>query len=424
MKRSYGIVVLIFFIFFVISFFTNILDPLTPEAIRGFQLSLTMAAFLPFSFFIAYGVISVPSGILLEKYKEKPVMVAAFTLACIGSLLFASVPGYSVWLGSLFLLGLGMAMLQVAINPLLRVSGGEEHFAFFSVFAQLVFSSASFVSPHVYSYLVKNLKGYTGGGNVLIDTLSKVVPKDLPWVSLYWVFAGVSLLTIAIIVLTRLPKVELTDEEKVGSWATHIELLKNPTVLLYFIGVFCYVGSEQGVAIWISKFLSTYHSFAPETVGAGAVGGFWLSMTGGCLLGLFLLKIFDSRRILVWFAGLAMVTVAAALFGPAAVSLRAFPLIGFFFSVMWSILFSLSLNSMDKNHGAFSGILCTGVIGGAIVPLIIGKLGDLFGLRAGMLFLYLTLGYIFSIGIWAKPLITNKTFGSSEPVASSGSKRC
>ncbi|MBN2245529.1 MAG: MFS transporter, partial [Candidatus Aminicenantes bacterium] len=77
--------------------------------------------------------------------------------------------------------------------------------------------------------------------------------------------------------------------------------------------------------------------------------------------------------------------------------------------VMWSIIFSLALNSVDKHHGSFSGILCTGIIGGALVPLIIGWLGDRFGLRIGMLFLYFTFGYILSIGIWARPLITNAT---------------
>jgi fucose permease len=76
---------------------------------------------------------------------------------------------------------------------------------------------------------------------------------------------------------------------------------------------------------------------------------------------------------------------------------------------MWSVIFSLALNSVKKHHGSFSGILCTAIIGGAVVPLVIGWLGDLFGLRFGMIFLYVTLGYILSIGFWSKPLITNVT---------------
>lgn len=105
-----------------------------------------------------------------------------------------------------------------------------------------------------------------------------------------------------------------------------------------------------------------------------------------------------------------MISLTFALFGPGKVALVAFPMVGFFASVMWSVIFSLALNSVAKHHGSFSGILCTGIIGGAIVPLIIGWLGDFFGLRFGMSFLYLILGYILSIGFWSKPLITNVTF--------------
>jgi fucose permease len=84
---------------------------------------------------------------------------------------------------------------------------------------------------------------------------------------------------------------------------------------------------------------------------------------------------------------------------------------------MWATIFALALNSVDRHHGSFSGILCTGIIGGAVMPWIVGKLGDSFGLRSGMLVVFLTLAYIISIGFWAKPLITNATIGSKKKTA-------
>ncbi len=410
MKRNYFIVGLIFLIFFVISFLTNILGPLIPDIIDSFILSLTLAGFLPFSFFVAYGVMSIPAGALVERYGEKPVMVVSFILAFIGSFLFATFPYFSVAMFSLFLIGIGMAMLQVAINPLLRTAGGEEHFAFNSVMAQLIFGAASFISPQVYTYLVKNLQNQVGEVNFVISALAKVVPTDLPWISLYWVFTVIALIMVVIIASARLPKVELKEDERAGAWESYKQLFKNKFVILYFLGIFAYVGTEQGVANWISKFLATYHGFDPQVVGADAVSYFWGLMTAGCLLGLLLLKLFDSRKVLIGFASAAIITLSIALFGSAMMSLYAFPLVGFFASVMWSIIFSLALNSVEKHHGSFSGILCTAIIGGAVVPLIVGMLGDLFGLRFGMIFLYLTLGYILSIGFWAKPLIVNVTF--------------
>ncbi|MFH1250061.1 MAG: MFS transporter [bacterium] len=410
MKRNYLIVVFIFLIFYVISFLTNILGPLIPDIIDGFHLShLALAAFLPFSFFVAYGVMSIPAGFLVDKYSAKLIMTTAFILALAGSFLFAVFPAFWVAMISLFLIGTGMAMLQVAINPLLRAAGGEEHFAFNSVAAQLVFGLASFISPQVYSYLVQHLRNYSDNENILIRILAGIVPQDLPWISLYWVFVAVTLIMVMVLIIIRLPKIELKIDERVGSLRTTVNLFRQKLVILYFFGIFAYVGTEQGLANWMSKYLAVYHGFDPLLSGADAVSSFWGLLTAGCILGLILLKFFDSRKVLIWFSSAAIIALTIALFGTAKMAAIGLPATGFFLSVMWSIIFSLALNSIDKYHGSFSGILCTGIVGGAFVPLIVGGLGDLFGLKVGMMFMYITLGYILSIGFWAKPLITNKT---------------
>jgi fucose permease len=175
------------------------------------------------------------------------------------------------------------------------------------------------------------------------------------------------------------------------------------------LGIFAYVGTEQGISYWISKFLLTYHGYDAHLIGASTVGWFWGMMSIGCLIGLGLLKIFDSRKILVGASALSFVFLSFALYGSGEMALLFFPLLGFSLSVMWSIIFSLALNSVESHHGSFSGILCTAIIGGAIVQLIVGWLGDLYGLKTGMSFIYLTLAYIFMIGIWAKPIIVNET---------------
>lgn len=408
-RRSYYVVSLVFLTFFVISFLTNIIGPLVPEIIDDFQLSLTLVAVLPFAFFIAYGVMSIPAGLLIEKFQEKPIMVAAFVVAFAGSSTLAVVPNYLTAICSLFLIGSGMAMLQVAINPLLREAGGEEHFAFNATVAQLIFGGASFLSPLVYSYLVRNLQQESGDANLLIAALARVVPPNLPWISLYWLFAVIALLMIGVVAISSIPKVERTTEEQVGGLSTHLGLVKNPTVILFFFGIFAYVGLEQGVANWISEFLNTYHGYDPQTTGARAVSWFWGLMTLGGLAGVVLLKLLDSKIVLVLFTVAAILSLTAALFGSGPVARSAFPLVGFFYAVMWPVIFSLALNSVSEHHGSFSGILVTGIIGGAIVPLIVGGLGDLFGLRAGMIFLYVAMGYVLSIGFWARPLIRNVT---------------
>lgn len=393
MKKSPYVVFLIMITFFVISFISNIIGPIIPDLIQSFDLNLTLVSLLPFSFFIAYGVMSIPAGILLETYQEKKVMLMAFGLATLGSLLIVLSPNYLSALLSLFLIGSGMAMLQVVINPLLRTAGGEENYANYSVLAQLIFGFASFLSPMVYQVFIAQ---------------PAVQAYPFPWLSLYLLFIGISLLMMIVSYLSKFPAVELGADEKPGAWAIHLELFKNKQVILYFIAMLCYVGTEQGIATWISQFLATYHGLNPQIDGANTIAYYWGLMTAGGILGIVLLKILDCRIVLSAFTFLAIISFIFALFGSASTSLIAFPLVGFFASVIYPIIFSLALNSVTEHHGSFAGIIVTGIVGGAIFPFIIGGIGDIWGLKTGMLLLFLSLGYIFSIGFWAKPLVNNK----------------
>ncbi|MEY4987076.1 MAG: hypothetical protein RL567_855 [Bacteroidota bacterium] len=393
MQKSRILVLLILLTFFVISFISNIMGPIIPDLIRSFNLNLTLVSLLPFSFFIAYGVTSIPAGILLETYREKKVMIFAFGLATTGSLLLVLSPHYLSALISLFLIGSGMAMLQVVINPLLRTAGGEENYANYSVLAQLIFGFASFLSPMVYQKFIAH---------------PSIQAQSFPWLSLYFLFIAISLLMMLISFMTKFPKVDLGDDEKPGAWAIHLQLFKNKYVILYFIAMLCYVGTEQGIATWISQFLQSYHGLDPQTHGADTIAYYWGLMTAGGILGLVLLKLLDSRVVLTSFTLLAMISLGFALYGDAQTALIAFPLIGFFASVMYPIIFSLALNSVAENHGSFAGIIVTGIVGGAIFPFIVGGIGDNFGLKTGMSILFISMAYIGSIGLWAKPLVSNK----------------
>lgn len=400
------VVCYILVVWFAISFVTNIIGPLMPVIISDFKLSLALAGFLPFSFFLAYGVVSIPAGMMIEAVGPKATLLTAFLLNLTGALLFALFPSYAVAVGALFVIGVGMAMLQVVINPLMRTAGGEAHFAFFSVMGQLVFGLASFLSPLVFAALMA--RGVEG------ESLFGHAVSGPAWIALYWLFAAIFTLLILITTVMAIPQVALRSDEKAGSFLVYKELLRDPKVRLFFLGIAAYVGTEQSLANWMSQFLATYHGVSPETDGARTVALFWGWMAIGCVIGLILLKLIDSR-IVLRLAGLAaMVCVAVALFGGRDAALLAFPASGLCISVMFSIIFSLALNSVPRNHGAFSGILCTGILGGAIVPLIVGVLGEWIGLRTAMLIVFVTLGFILSVSFWATPLTRNQTISLSK----------
>jgi FHS family L-fucose permease-like MFS transporter len=230
----------------------------------------------------------------------------------------------------------------------------------------------------------------------------------------YWAFALVFVALIAGTMWLTIPRVDLAESERSGGLGTYRTLIADRYVRLFFVGIVAYVGTEQSLANWMSQFLSVYHHFSPTREGANAVGRFWGLMSIGCLLGLALLKLLDAKIVLAAFTLLAFACVGLALFGPAHVALLAFPVSGFFLSVMFSIIFSLALNSVSQHHGALSGILCTGILGGAIVPLLVGMLGDHVGLRMAMTAIFATLAFILSIAWWANPLVRNDTVSVAE----------
>lgn len=396
-------------VWFVISFVTNLIGPLMPIIIDDFKLSLGLAGVLPFSFFLAYGVISIPAGMLVEARGPRTTLLAAFTLNFLGCVAIAAAPSYVVVVGSLFIIGLGMAMLQVVINPLMRTAGGDAHFAFFSVMGQLVFGLASFLSPLAFAALMQGVDAQGTSGANWLTAVAQLAPSNLPWVVFYDAFVLIFVLTIALTIAIRIPGVELKEDERTGRGEVYRKLLGDKYARLFFLGIVAYVGTEQSLANWMSQFLSTYHGLSPTEEGAHAVAWFWGLMSVGCLVGLLLLRLLDARVVLTLFSTLAIVCIALALFGNGSVAPQAFSAAGFFLSVMFSVIFSLALNSVSSHHGALSGILCTGILGGALLPLLVGLLGDWVGLRLALSILFLCVGYILSIGFWAKPLVRNET---------------
>ena len=398
------VILYIMAVFFLISLVTNIIGPLIPIIIKWYQLNYALAGLLPFSFFLAYGVISIPAGFLLESRGQRVTMLGAFGLNLAGCLLIASSASYLAVIAGLFVIGLGMAMLQVVINPLTRSTVGEAHFAFYAVLGQLVFGTASFLSPFALSFLQTHGRAFAGFGP--------------PWVPFYAAAGVVFAAFVALTAKMRLPTAELSEDERVGSLDTYRALLRNKYVVLFFLGVVAYVGTEQGLANWMGQFLLVYHGVPAETTGAYEVSMFWGLMVIGCMLGLVLLRLLDSQLILGVFGVGAVMCVLAALLGPAPVALTAFPLSGFALSVMWSIIFSLALNSVEEHHGSFTGILCTGILGGALIPFAVGWLGDRIGLRAAMFLIPVLLAYIIAISFWARPLTKNETVRNRKAIES------
>ncbi|KZN29778.1 hypothetical protein N474_16710 [Pseudoalteromonas luteoviolacea CPMOR-2] len=403
MNKNLPAVSIVLATFFVISFFTNILGPIFPELISSFDIGLALAGFFPFAFFAAYGVMSIPAGLLVQRTSEKFVMMLAFALSAFGALLFVLFPSFELAMVALFLIGSAMALLQVSINPLLRRCGGSQHFALLSVVAQLMFGAGATLSPLVYV----GLSGVAEDSNSLLNVM---VPENMSWLSMYWLFALMSLLMLIWIAVTQLERKQSDDEQHSFSLQDCFALFKNSTVIKFFFAIAAYVALEQGIANSIGVFLQQTHHMDTKEVGANVVSEFWLMLTIGCFVGLVLMKLYDVRRLLCWFCLGTVLSLSLAVLGPKSIAVLAFPMAGFFLSIMWSGLFSLALNSFEKGHGAIAGILCTGIIGGAVASPIIGLVAQVLGsLQVALLLLLLPIGYIFYVASSAQPIVHNHT---------------
>jgi FHS family L-fucose permease-like MFS transporter len=408
-SRQPALILLVMAGFITVSFITNLLGPIFPELISDFSIGMMLAGFFPFAFFIAYGVMSIPAGLLIERYGERAMMRFSYSLSTLSCLLFVLLPNFAIAMLSLFCLGLAMSVLQVAMNPLLRFAAGSEHYSFMAVLGQLLFGLAAAVTPIIYQQLTALPT------DSWLAPLLQFLPSTMPWLSLYLLFAFICLLMLLWLWLQPFPPTSTAANESArlmlrSQWL----LLKNPTVQKFFVAIFCYVALEQGLANSIALYLQQVHQLDAASIGASAVSQFWLNMTIGCVLGLGLLKLFDCRFILVLFSLATVALLLLGLSGDAILAQWCLPLLGGSLSVMWSIIFALALNSVPGQHGAVAGVLCTGIIGGAFTSPLIGLLAEqLDSIQMAMLVLILPLGYILSIGFWARPLVNNQNWWST-----------
>jgi len=395
--------------FFQIGLLVSIMSALIPEIIEDFHVSYGMASVLPFAFYIALTLSCIPAGIVGEYYSAKKILFFTFLFALAGVLTFAVFLNYMASIISLFIIGSSVAIIMVIAVPLLRRACGPENLAFHSTLNQLMYGMGAFLSPIIYSGLSRSLLKGAEESNFLIKVLSRLVPLGFEWSSAYWLFAVLLLSLIVILVLVKFPdRVNLPGQDQTRK-GVYLELFRNKYVIFYFFSLVAYASCEQGIAAWMSKYFQDYHGLDPQTSGASILSFYWLLLTLGCLGGMLLLKIFDSRKVLAGLTILAIVSLSFALYGSTNVSKIAFPMVAAFESVMWPVILALALNSVTRHHEVLSGFMFTASIGGALGPLIVGSMGDIFGLGISMHYLFLPLLIVFSVAFWAKPLVKNKT---------------
>ena len=338
---------------------------------------------------------SVPFGILINKKGTKFTLLLGSLITTIGVLMFAAIPGYFANMVSMFICGVGITGIQVAANPLVKQISNPEKYSRNLTLFMVLFGVGSTLAPYAVT---------------LIKT------RGLAWNYAYWLFSIVSLIMLISLAIPKYPEEQKTEDAEQKEEASFMTLLKDPLMILFTLAIFLYVGVEVGVANNIALFLEDTHKIS-NVLGSGAeaaknaaIGNYWFGLLLGRLIGGLILDKLPTKKAIQIFITGAAISLAGAIFCPNLnISLWSFPFIGFFISIMFPSIYGLAMNSYDKKYsGMISGILCTAIIGGAVIGPVISKVAEVTGTitepnwHKGMIVAFMCYAYIFTVGIWAK----------------------
>ncbi len=401
-------------------FITVLVDSLIPRLREVFELTFFQAGLVQFAFFMAYGLLSIPSGFILSKIGYKKGILLGLGIMGVGCLLFypaASYRLFPLFLIGYFVLAGGMTVLQVAANPYVAVLGSEETASSRLNLSQAFNSLGTAIAPafgamFLLSDSIKNSND--------IDSLSTVAKEayliaEASAVQNPFLFLSISLLLLALIVsFIKLPNI-LKKKEGFGYAAA----LKHKILKMGAIGIFLYVGAEVAIGSylvnyfldmnldeviknseWMARISENILQQKLENVDAKAIVGafvvfYWSGAMIGRFVGAYLTKIIEPSKILTIFATMAITLLAISMLTNGYVAMWSILLVGLFNSIMFPTIFTLSLSGLGSYKPQASGILCTAIVGGAIIPPLYGFFTDQFDFKPALFLMVLCYFYIF-----------------------------
>jgi len=362
-------------LFFMWGFATASIDPLVPSVRAVFSLSFAEAMLTQFAFFLAYGLVSIPAAFVLERLGYARAILLALGAMVAGCLLMpvaTHLDAYSFVLVALFVIAAGITQLQVAANPLAALLGRPEGSHFRLTLSQAFNSLGTVIAPILGSYLV--LRGGVFAGGLRETTLRNVDTQFLI------IAAVIVLLALFIWRFRRLLHVPQEEQE---AQASPLAAFASRWALFGGLAIFLYVGAEVSIGSMMISFLHQPAIMNVSFEAAGRLLGFYWggAMLGRALGSVVLIRV-PAGRVLAFAAAAALLLclTVTQIHGTAA-GIAAIA-VGFFNAIMFPTIFTLTLERADAPASSTSGLLCTAIVGGAVLPVITGLTADRFGLAA------------------------------------------
>ncbi|MCX6170309.1 MAG: sugar MFS transporter [Ignavibacteriales bacterium] len=380
-------------LFFMWGFITCLNDILIPHLKAIFTLNYTQVMLIQFSFFTAYAIISIPAGMMVEKIGYKNGIIIGLITAGIGCLLFypaAAYQSYIMFLGALFVLATGITLLQVAANPYVAILGKPETASSRLNLSQAINSLGHTIAPYFGSLIILAIAVKTAEELKSMNTtelnayrLAEASAVQVPYLGL----AAVLFVIAAIFAIIKLPKIEASEISASGDDGKNYHDLHDSAWgykhLVYgAVAIFLYVGAEVSIGSFLVNYFGQPFIAGLKDSDAGKYVSFYW---GGAMVGRFIGSVVQRKinpaKVLVFnsFFASALVIISMLTFGH--VAMWAILAVGFFNSIMFPTIFTLAIDGLGKHTGQASGILCTAIVGGAILPVVQGFFADNIGIH-------------------------------------------
>ena len=327
---------------------------------KDLGLTDSQANLFPSLVFFWFLIFSVPTGMLMNRIGRKRTVLLSLVVTAVSLLIPMAGDGYMTMLISFSLLGIGNAIMQTSLNPLVTNLISGDKLASTLTFGQFVKAIASFLAPIIAAW----------GATTYLPTFG------LGWRVLFVIYAVVSVLSV--VALGATPIAEERPDKASGIGAC-LKLLGRPFILLCFLGIMCHVGIDVGTNTTAPKILMERVGLPLEEAGF-ATGIYFIFRTAGCFLGAFILRAVSPKLFFGFSVALMLIAMVILMACDSLMLLyTGIAMIGFGNSNIFSVIFAQALTAAPSEKNEVSGLMIMGLFGGTVFPLAMGYAADAMG---------------------------------------------
>ena len=369
------------FLFFSFGFVTTMNNILIPYMQTLFSLSDTQSMLINMVWYGAYGIGSIPSSVVTEKFGYKKGMLLGLCICACGGFLYypaALMVSYPFFLAATFVLALGITLLQVAANPFVVEVGPHRTTAMRMNIVGTASSTARMIAP-------------LAGSLLFLGTISQIIPDgaidisaaqrselanmlQMPYISI-----GIAFLIVALVIaLIKLPEIQ----HNVQAEGTIAEAWRHRHLRYGVLAIFVYEGIEIAIPSFMVRYATDSSILGVETTTAAKfITLYFMAMLVGRFTGIFVMKRATDRKALSWYATAGIVLVAFGLLAKGPIAIGALILSGLCQSVMWGNIFGLATKGLDYLTNKATSLMLTAIAGGGIITVGMGAVADFFGVK-------------------------------------------